>query len=521
MWSYCLQEKRFLISIFLLALFVRLLLFATFLSKNENYSVYFDSAQYQTVAQSIVQGKGVADSDGTPNFYRLPGYPAFLAGCYALFDGGRFFCDYLRNNLFVKKSPSGCHPRLRPGIQEDSIVLGLDPGSRAGMTSVDKVFLQGVRLSELTQKSYDHFAMLIQIILSSLLPLFVFCLTLILFPHQFLLAKVAALVATLHLGFIIYAGMLATESLFTLFLLLFLLFLFQKYTFLAGLMLGIASLIRPVGHFLLPVALVLIFIAHEKFFLKIKRASFLMIGWLLIVIWWLGRNCLLTGMIFFHTLPGLHFLQYTTAKVIMELRNCTYVEARGALLDEWHVTIKTQEVLLNRSLSEPEKCTIAEKITFFYCKQRPLTVIKNCSCEMIKTIFGLYSAQLIFADTEEWTDYSTSNIWSKLKKYLYPSVNTRYLIPLTWFEIVCSILLLIGFFGFFIRALMSQVLLQQALQPLLFIFVLIGLTCAYGCARLRLPLEPLLVIVSLDWWVCFGQKFYLHKYPYLVDTSCK
>ena len=91
MWSYCLQEKRFLISIFLLALFVRLLLFATFLSKNENYSVYFDSAQYQTVAQSIVQGKGVADSDGTPNFYRLPGYPAFLAGCYALFDGGRLW----------------------------------------------------------------------------------------------------------------------------------------------------------------------------------------------------------------------------------------------------------------------------------------------------------------------------------------------------------------------------------------------------------------------------------------------
>lgn len=499
--------------VFALALFARMALFYSFLSKNENYLVYFDSAQYQTVAQSLAQGKGCTTADGALNFYRLPGYPAFLAGCSKVFDNS---------------------------IQA---------------------------------------TLLLQIIISCLIPLLMFCLTLVLFPQQFLLAKTVALIAVFHLGFVIYAGMLATESLFTIFFLFFLIFLSRKRYLGSGLMLGVASLIRPVGHFLLPVALVVIFL--DKLFFKSKNYSLLnknsnrdvipatepgsreiykitngsliksgmtssyndllqkesvrlyryqvffknvlvfTFGWLLIVIWWLGRNWLLTGMIFFHTLPGLHFLQYTTAKVVMELRNCSYVQARGALLDEWNVKIKDQEALLNRQLSEPEKCAIAEKITLFYCKKRPFTVIKNCACEMIKTVFGLYSAQLIFTDTQAWTDYSTSNIWSKLKKYFYPKVNTWFLIPLTWFEILYSFFLLIGFLGFCIRVLCNKQLMYQVLPILLFIFVLIGLTCAYGCARLRLPLEPLLVIESLHWWLYFYQKFHLHKDSYLVDTSCK
>lgn len=455
LWSYCLQEKKFLFLVFALALFARMALFYSFLSKNDNYLVYFDSAQYQTLAQSLAQGKGCTTADGASNFYRLPGYPAFLAGCSKVFDNS---------------------------IQA---------------------------------------TLLLQIIISCLIPLLMFCLTLVLFPQQFLLAKMVALIAVFHLGFLIYAGMLATESLFTIFFLFFLIFLSRKRYLGSGLMLGVASLIRPVGHFLLPVALVVIFITHENFAQKIKSVSFLIGGWLLIVVWWLGRNWLLTGMIFFHTLPGLHFLQYTTAKVVMELRNCSYVQARGALLDEWNVKIKDQEALLNRQLSEPEKCAIAEKITLFYCKKRPFTVIKNCACEMIKTVFGLYSAQLIFADTQAWTDYSKSNIWSKLKKYFYPKVNTWLLIPLTWFEILYSFFLLIGFLGFCIRALCNKQLMYQVLPILLFIFVLIGLTCAYGCARLRLPLEPLLVIGSLHWWLYFYQKFHLHKDSYLVDTSCK
>lgn len=431
MWSYCLQEKYFLVSIFILALVVRFLLFSCFLSKGENYLVYFDSAQYQNVAYNLIQGNGIAVEKNESNFYRLPGYPIFLATCYSLFN-----------------------------------------------------------------KS-DHIAMLIQIIISCLIPILMFFLTLALLPQALVLAKIGALVASLHLGFIMYAGILATESLFTIFLLLFLIFFFRKKFIVSGVMLGIASLIRPVGYFILPVALILIFLTHEKIGKKIKYSSMLTSAWFFAVSPWLIRNWLLTSMIFFHTLPGLHFLQYTTAKVVMELRNCSYVQARGALLDEWKAKIKDQEVVLNRKLSEPEKCVLAEKITFFYCKQRPFTVIKNCACEMLKTVFGLYCAQMIFTDVQEWSDYSsTTNIWGKLKKYLCPHVNTWYLIPLTWLEIICSIFFLIGFLLFLVLIFVDQTARFFALKTLPFMVVLLVLTCAYGCARLRLPLEPLLVIAS-------------------------
>lgn len=453
MWSYCLQEKRFLIFVFFLSLIARLALFFFFLSKDENYLVYFDSAQYQAVAHNIVQGNGIAAADGQSNFYRLPGYPVFLAACYKFFES------------------------IYPGHGEG------EPGWRASRT------------------------MLIQIVISCLIPLLMYCLTLTLVPHEFLLAKVVTVVAAVHLGFVMYSGILATESLFTLFFLVFLIFFFRKQFFLSGFMLGIASLIRPVGHFLLPIILILIFLTHERIGKKIKSSSMFMLAWLSVVGLWLMRNWLLTGMIFFHTLPGLHFLQYTTTKVVMELRSCSYVEARGALLDEWKKNIKEQEVNLRRVLSEPEKCRLAEKITFFYCKQRPLIVMKNCICEMLKTVFGLYSAQMIFTDAQEWSDYSsTSSIWAKLKKYLIPHVNTWYLVPLTWFEIICSLLLLIGFALFCLSMLFNQSARLLAVKIFPFMVVLVGLTCAYGCARLRLPLEPLLVITSL-----YGLIYFLNR----------
>lgn len=424
---------------------MRLLLFFCFLSKNENYLVYFDSAQYQVVAQNIVKGKGISTAVNKPNFYRLPGYSAFLALFYKLFN----------NNI---------------------------PAT-----------------------------LLVQILVSCFIPFIIFFIVLSLLPNSLLLAKASTLVAALHLGFAIYSGMLATESLFTLFFLFFLLFFLKKRFILSGFTLGIASLIRPVGHFILPVALMLIFLNQKKLSLKIKFASLLTISWLLTVSWWLIRNWLLTGMIFFHTLPGLHFLQYTTAKVVMELRNCSYIEARGSLLDEWKESIKEQEVLLNRSLSEPEECALAEKITLFYCKQRPFSVIKNCFCEMIKTVFGLYSAQLIFSDTQEWSDYSIKiSPFDKLKKYLFPHVKTWYLIPLTWFEIVYSLFLLIGFVLFCFQALFDKQTFHVALQLMPFIMVFLILTCAYGCARLRLPFEPLLIITSLYWWCPKNDKFLQH-----------
>lgn len=448
------QNKSFLASVFFISLLLRTLLFFGFLRNGENYLAYFDTAQYQAIANNVVQGNGISVSPEVPNFYRLPGYPLFLAFCYKV------------------------HEKISYKINK------------------------------------DHLAALIQLVFASLLPIFVFCLSQVLLPDMIVLARFVSIVSSIHIGFISYSGILATEILFTLIFIIFFILFFQDRSVLAGVALGMASLIRPVGHFIIPVAVIMIlFFNLKKSLLKrLQDSIFLAFAWIMTVSWWLVRNWLLTGMIFFHTLPGLHFLQYVTAKIVMDIRGCSYVEARGALLDEWKEAIIKQECLSTYKISEPEKCTIAEKITCSYLSQRPFVALKNGLCEMMKTVFGLYSAQMVFSDAQEWGDYSIqSNILIKIKKYLFPSVKTWYLIPLVWYDIIFSIFLLLGFCIFCIKIFCDQKAFYLGLKILPFMFLLIGLTCAYGCARLRLPIEPLLVISSCFGWMKIFERIWRNQ----------
>jgi hypothetical protein len=115
------RERKFLFFLFFIALLVCGTFFGLLFNKKEYAdAVNVDSRQYDFVAVSLVQGKGYSDYQGNPYFYRLPGYPFFLAFCYKIF---------------------GYH---------------------------------------------QHAAILMQIILSSFIPLMVFSLALILFPHHYL-----------------------------------------------------------------------------------------------------------------------------------------------------------------------------------------------------------------------------------------------------------------------------------------------------------------------------------------------
>lgn len=447
------RERSFLLGLFLFSLFVRVLFFFVFTRYGENYLIHFDSAQYQKLAEQVVDGQGITNDDGTPQFYRLPGYSIFLAGAYNLFGD-----DHLK-------------------------------------------------------------ALLFQIVLASLIPILIFLLAAMLFPSQILIAKISGLIAAVHVGFVLYAGMIATETLFTLFFLGFFLCLFScwstyaaKYIFLAGALLGCASLIRPVGHYVLILTIVMTVViiyfgrknAHQT---NPKSIIFLSFSWLSIVGWWLARNYVLTGFIFFHTLPGLHFLQYSATKIVMDTEDCSYVQARKQLLEEWGNDIKIREAQTQRHANEYEKCVVGEKLTFKYLKKHPLLAIKHACIEMAKTCCALYSAQIILSDTGKWPDYSKDvSFWSKIKRFLLPDVNHAYLIPIIYWDIILTIMILFGFFGFIVMSLFDATLFGVALKTVPFIGLMVFLTLAYGCARLRLPIEPLLIPLASYFWVFIAKK---------------
>ncbi len=77
------NQKYFLVGLFCLSFIIRLIFLNLFLADNPCQLMY-DSAHYHNPAVSLVQGKGFAVGD-KPYFYRLPGYPLFLASCYKVF----------------------------------------------------------------------------------------------------------------------------------------------------------------------------------------------------------------------------------------------------------------------------------------------------------------------------------------------------------------------------------------------------------------------------------------------------
>jgi len=437
------QEKSFVLVLFIVSLLLRALFFVAFTSQDRNAWVYFDSDQYLAVAQQIADGNGISTADGQPNFYRLPGYPLFLA------TGFKFF----NNNL--------------------------------------------------------HATLLFQIVIASMIPILMFLLAFSLFPTSVLLAKIIGFFSAIHLGFVLYSGMIATESLSLIFFLLFLLFFFSSITrknmLLAGLCLGFTSLVRPIGHYMLLVSLFVLLVQSKSIKKTIINGGWLSGAWLVTVSPWLIRNLVLAGGLFFHTLPGLHFLQYSVANILVARDGISYVTARKTLLEEWDTLVKNEEKKVGRSLNEYQRCCIGEKRAFQYMRENPWHALKYSAIQWFKTCFGLYSAQIIIADNNQWHNETTS-VWDKLKRFLFPEVKNKFLIPIIYWEIILFLFLLLGFMMCLMYMVWNSSMVSMVLKTLPFAVALVFLTLAYGCARLRFPAEPFIIILGVCGWFQLVRK---------------
>ena len=92
-------------------------------------------------------------------------------------------------------------------------------------------------------------------------------------------------------------------------------------------------MIRPVGHYLVILSIFVLILSQFTLLEKVKGSVVLFLGWFSMVLWWLLRNYLLTGFIFFHTLPGIHFLIYSASYVDMELNKCSYNDSKRKLMN--------------------------------------------------------------------------------------------------------------------------------------------------------------------------------------------
>ncbi|MFA6263061.1 MAG: hypothetical protein WCW33_04695 [Candidatus Babeliales bacterium] len=440
-------QRRFLLAIFVFALIIRLALFFAFLRQGTNAWLPFDSDQYYRIAHNIAAGNGMCLVPGEPQMYRLPGYPLFLA--LAL--------------------PLG-------GIER---------------------------------------ALLFQLVLSCLIPILIFFLALQL-KFSLSCARLAAVLSCVHAGLITYAGMVATETLFLVFLLLFFI-IFLPYVRMqwcvipvhnsiyrmigAGVLLGIVSLIRPVGHYLVILSVIMLMVgASMREWLR--NAGALVLGWGLLVAPWVVRNFFLTGALLFHSLPGLHFLQYTAAYIVMERDHCSYGDARPLLMHQRDEAIAQRIAHQRRPLTEYEACCCAQKIATSYVYAYPWLFIKTACVQMLKTCCGLYAAQPLMTDAYRWPSYTyATTTWTKIKRFLFPAVRHCCLIFFIYYELFLWLMMIIGLCGACLSAFYDKTLSCALAKAAPYVVLLVGVTLAYGCARLRLPVEPFIIIFSGAGWL--------------------
>lgn len=439
-------EKKWgfcLFVIVLAAALLRLVFFHLFLSNNPCLLLY-DARHYHTMASDLLRCGHFCDNSGNYYFYRLPVYPLFLAASYWL----------------------------------GSINIALS----------------------------------LQVILSLLIPVLCFFIAREIGLGLFV-GLLSAVVVALHPGFLIFSGLVMTETFFTVFFLLFvLLFLFGSgwrlkksmgILFFSGVCLGIVSLTRPVGLPLLMSAMIVVFIIdRDRLIKKLATCLTLMSGWLSIVGVWLVRNYLLTGYIFLHTLSGNHCINHGAVPVVMKARLCTYVQARDYVENCLRAQYLLATKLKNGCLSEVEESNIAECCAVEILKEYPCTLFKHCVVNVGKTLFGLYTSELLVIDSGgQLPPYDNNRSFKDmLVRFLCPSVHNCYIIPVIYFEMALHLFILLGTVLFCLWSFWHPAWRSIVFLFIPFIGLFVGLSCLCGFARLRLPIECFLIMVAVTFW---------------------
>jgi hypothetical protein len=347
-------------------------------------------------------------------------------------------------------------------------------------------------------------ALAIQGVVGSLIPVLIFLLARILFPASLMVAYLSALVASVHAGYLIYANLLMAETLFCIFFLLFLICFLSKRLFLAGLMLGIASLIRPVGHYALILSLgLLLFECNSSWRNYLRSAGALFMGWFAVVGWWLLRNYLLTGMLIFHTLSGPHFLNHSAVRLAMANSHISYTQAKELVQEQANQALTQAQGLHQELLNQAQESAIMEKVVLHYFNHNWINTFKHCFINIFKTTFSLYSSELLVIELcGQLPAYDEHrSLLSMVKRFLFPEVHNTCIRFFIYFELAIWFFVLIGFFGYGIRSLFYSEWFGNVIRLMPFILLFLVLSCACGFARLRLPIEHFLTMLAMAFWV--------------------
>lgn len=454
------------------AFLVRATIMIFFIQPNGFYK-QADSFDYHHCAVGIASGNGMHRMHtNDPIFWRTPGYPLYLS----------FFYDWF------------------------------------GITGTDFD----------AQKKAQHIALWFQLLLASFIPLILLYFALRL-THTPLIANIIAWIAVFHPGMVLASTYLLSEGIALIFFYLFLLFLYQLIippptqqrpwvwtTLLAALTLGTYTWMRPMGEFVGYLSVVLLALASVgSWKQRLKTATLFFIIFFLSLSPWYYRNYQLTREYFFCPTIGTYLNCFSVPKILRRTLRKPIVEcyhiAQQAAATEVH---KRHTQYPDRHISN----NVCKAVSLPIIKHHPWYFVYDWMVEVIKTTFDLYTYQLVpmFAGSY-WYDPIEEYLPEKISACLYIFPLPWIVRTICWLELLCALLLWIGLLGglwiFVVQPSFKQKI-SLYMQSRRFLWIttipmicaIIGMTGGFGYARLRLPAEPLLIILSLTFWYWVYRK---------------
>lgn len=506
MFAISKREYVYLTFLFIFSFLIRAGVYHWYLEKDQNYW-QVDSNTYDLVAQGLADGKGISLPDGKQNFYRLPGYPIFIGFFYKIFGHKpeKVLWAQILLASFIPLLIFLLSLTLFPYRRRLAMLAGAGGAVHLGLILYSGFFMTESLFIFLLLLFFIFFFKSVHLWFcsqrSDLLSARDFETNTIRSDLYFLpdpLAQRDSYGYVYEITGPLNAAqkdvLLHGDSVF-------------QNLLVSGLFLGLASLVRPVGHYLMAVAGLVLLFSNDLWMAKLKKFCLLFFAWLLPVSFWLVRNYLLLGHIFFHTLPGGHFLYLSAARVAMHEQNISYEDSRAMLRNKVVALMQKEEVALNRPLTEIEVSYVHEKLAQHYFASSPLITAKTWITDMMRTCLSLYSAELLYLDAgRQSINYFAKErtLWSVFQRYLMPQTDSKLLKGIIYAEIFVFLFMIFGFCVGLIRLFFSTTVVADCCAwlsclPFMALFIVIAL--AGGYARMRLPIEPFLIIFALWGWI--------------------
>ena len=173
-----------------------------------------------------------------------------------------------------------------------------------------------------------------------------------------------------------------------------------------------------------------------------------------IVGWWLIRNYCLTGLCFFHTLSGPHFINHSAIRLAQKNYALSYHEAKQKVYADVDKSIAAVEAKSGCTLDEPHSSQVMERVAIKYCKENYRTTALHCCTNIFKTMFSLYSSELLVIEQKGSLPMydQQRGIQDMVQRFLFPEVQHHAVWFFIYYEFIMWISMLIGFCEFCIRA---------------------------------------------------------------------